>query len=70
MSIFCWAHCNIAVTCIFCLEYLQRKRHYGTAVKLQKPILAPEFVEKQRAYFAEIDAFELPEEEVSDSELE
>ena len=61
---------NITLTCISCLEYLQRKQHHGTAEKLQKPILPPDFVEKQRAYFAEIDAFELPEEEVSDGGLE
>jgi hypothetical protein len=29
-----------------------------------------DYIEKQRAYFAEIDAFELVEEEVSESELE
>jgi len=34
------------------------------------PKLPEEFVKKQRAYFADIDAFELPEEEVSESELE
>jgi len=34
------------------------------------PKLPEDFVKKQRAYFADIDAFELPEEEVSESELE
>ena len=32
--------------------------------------LPEDFVKKQRAYFADVDAFELPEEEVSESELE
>ncbi|CAH8360404.1 unnamed protein product [Eruca vesicaria subsp. sativa] len=32
--------------------------------------LSQEYIEKQRAYFAEIDAFELAEEEVSDSDLD
>ncbi|KAJ0979237.1 hypothetical protein J5N97_014711 [Dioscorea zingiberensis] len=36
----------------------------------QETTLPQDFVDKQRAYFAEIDAFELAEEEVSDSELE
>nr|CAB3490711.1 unnamed protein product [Digitaria exilis] len=34
------------------------------------PKLPEDFVKKQRAYFAEIDAFDLPVEEVSESELE
>ncbi|KAF8647599.1 hypothetical protein HU200_065230 [Digitaria exilis] len=34
------------------------------------PKLPEDFVKKQRAYFAEVDAFDLPVEEVSDSELE
>ncbi|CAN6339344.1 unnamed protein product [Urochloa humidicola] len=34
------------------------------------PKLPEDFVKKQRAYFADVDAFELPEEEVSESELE
>lgn len=29
-----------------------------------------DFVEQQRAYFKEVDEFELPEEEVSDDELD
>ena len=37
---------------------------------IKKPVLPQDFVEKQKAYFAEIDAFELPEEVVSESELE
>ncbi|PVH33466.1 hypothetical protein PAHAL_8G006500 [Panicum hallii] len=34
------------------------------------PKLPEDFVKKQRAYFADVDAFDLPEEEVSESELE
>ncbi|XP_066340707.1 flocculation protein FLO11-like [Miscanthus floridulus] len=34
------------------------------------PKLPEEFVKKQKAYFADVDAFELAEEEVSESELE
>ncbi|CAL4995946.1 unnamed protein product [Urochloa decumbens] len=34
------------------------------------PKLPEDFVKKQRAYFADVDAFELPVEEVSESELE
>lgn len=29
-----------------------------------------DYIEQQRAYFAEVDAFELPEEEVSSSDLD
>lgn len=32
--------------------------------------VSQDYIEKQRAYFAEIDAFELAEEEVSDSDLD
>uniref|UniRef100_A0A0A9ES14 Sororin C-terminal region domain-containing protein n=1 Tax=Arundo donax TaxID=35708 RepID=A0A0A9ES14_ARUDO len=32
--------------------------------------LPEEFVKKYKAYFADIDAFELPEEEVSETDLE
>lgn len=35
-----------------------------------KHALPQDYIEQQRAYFAEIDAFELPEEVVSESELE
>ncbi|KAF0905384.1 hypothetical protein E2562_033536 [Oryza meyeriana var. granulata] len=35
-----------------------------------KPELPEDFVKKQRAYFEEIDAFELPEEEASETDLE
>jgi hypothetical protein len=34
------------------------------------PTLPEDFVKRQRAYFAEVDAFELPVEEVSESEVE
>jgi hypothetical protein len=34
------------------------------------PKLPEDFVKRQRAYFAEVDAFELPVEEVSESEVE
>ncbi|XP_057973537.1 uncharacterized protein LOC131161638 [Malania oleifera] len=37
---------------------------------VSEPALPRDFIEKQRAYFAEVDAFKLPVEEVSDSELE
>ncbi|XP_066334744.1 uncharacterized protein [Miscanthus floridulus] len=37
---------------------------------VRTPKLPEEFVKKQRAYFADVDAFELAEEEVSESELE
>jgi hypothetical protein len=33
-----------------------------------RPKLPDDFVEKQRIYFQEIDAFELPEEEASDTD--
>lgn len=33
-----------------------------------RPKLPDDFVEKQRAYFQEIDAFELPEEEASETD--
>lgn len=47
-----------------------QKQRENTYEASRKPILPPDFVEKQRAYFAEIDSFELPEEEVSESELD
>lgn len=37
---------------------------------INKSLLPQDFIEKQRAYFAEVDAFDLPEEAVSESELE
>lgn len=47
----------------------------GEAKKKLRPLartpkLPEEFVKKQKAYFADVDAFELAEEEVSESELE
>ena len=47
-----------------CLQYFKQKRPPPSTPKLPE-----DFVKKQRAYFADIDAFELPEEEVSESEL-
>lgn len=38
--------------------------------RVPKNDLSQDFIEEQKAYFAEVDAFELPEEVVSDSELE
>lgn len=35
-----------------------------------KHMLPEDFVKKQRAYFEEVDAFELPEEEASETDLE
>ncbi|XP_026658428.2 uncharacterized protein LOC113462411 [Phoenix dactylifera] len=48
------------------------KQHHKIAgdEDLGGPILLQDYIEKQRAYFAEIDAFELPEEVVSERELE
>ncbi|WVZ54861.1 hypothetical protein U9M48_005605 [Paspalum notatum var. saurae] len=48
-----------------CHEAKKRKRSCSSTPKLPE-----DFVKKQRAYFAEVDAFELPVEEVSESELE
>lgn len=67
--------CSTTLTTLFwehftCLECLQKKQHHGAPGKIEKPLLPPDFIEKQRKYFALVDAFELPEEEVSDSELE
>ncbi|KAL6630645.1 hypothetical protein ACP70R_028496 [Stipagrostis hirtigluma subsp. patula] len=46
----------------------KKKRHMVDTSSTPK--LPEDFVKKQRAYFADIDAFELPEEEVSETELE
>ncbi|XP_010922689.1 uncharacterized protein [Elaeis guineensis] len=43
---------------------------YPEAKKKQRYTLPEDFIEKKRAYFAEIDSFELSEEVVSESELE
>ncbi|XP_008792196.2 uncharacterized protein LOC103708875 [Phoenix dactylifera] len=48
----------------------KKKRRYTMPEAICKPILPQDFIENQKAYFAEIDAFELPEEVVSESELE
>jgi hypothetical protein len=47
------------------LPFLKQKRTIAST-----PNLLEDLLEKQRAYFADIDAFELVEEEVSESELE
>ncbi|XP_072968306.1 uncharacterized protein [Typha angustifolia] len=52
-----------------CEKAKKRQRRTMTET-LNKPLLPQDFVEKQRAYFAEIDSFELPEEVVSESELD
>lgn len=52
--------------------FLPKQRHEssGTDVyktpktDVSKSALSQEFIEQQRAYYAEIDAFELPEEEI------
>lgn len=51
------------------LWYVQRQR-YVVPEAINKSLLPQDFIEKQRAYFAEVDAFDLPEEAVSESELE
>ncbi|XP_052187698.1 uncharacterized protein LOC127798279 [Diospyros lotus] len=48
----------------------KKKRHSSSQEKDFSHPLPKEFVEKQRAYFQEVDKFELPEEEVSESELD
>uniref|UniRef100_A0A0D9XNA5 Sororin C-terminal region domain-containing protein n=1 Tax=Leersia perrieri TaxID=77586 RepID=A0A0D9XNA5_9ORYZ len=51
----------------------QAKKKQNTRVNITssgKSILPEDFVKKQRAYFQEIDAFELPEEEASETDLE
>ena len=48
-----------------CLQCFKQKRPPPSTPKLPE-----DFVKKQRAYFADVDAFELPVEEVSESELE
>ncbi|KAJ0982333.1 hypothetical protein J5N97_010588 [Dioscorea zingiberensis] len=46
------------------------KQWFRMPKRVKKPVLPQDFIERQKAYFAEIDAFELPEEVVSESELE
>ncbi|PKU75945.1 uncharacterized protein LOC110110891 [Dendrobium catenatum] len=50
----------------------KRQRCLGSAGSrlVDKDIPLQDFIQKQRAYFAEVDSFELPEEVVSESELE
>jgi len=48
----------------YCLYFEQKRPSPST------PKLPEDFVKKQRAYFADIDAFELEEEEVSETDLE
>lgn len=52
----------------FLLTEQKKKKLYKEPEPVQRSILPGDFVEEQRAYFAEIDAFELPEEEVSDND--
>ena len=48
----------------YCLYFEQKRPSPST------PKLPEDFVKKQRAYFADIDAFELAEEEVSETDLD
>ncbi|KAH7677757.1 hypothetical protein IHE45_07G104400 [Dioscorea alata] len=48
----------------------KQRRKTSKNMDEQVSLLPKDYVEQQRAYFAEIDAFELPEEEVSTSDLE
>ncbi|XP_037421579.1 putative GPI-anchored protein pfl2 [Triticum dicoccoides] len=52
-----------------CHQAKKKKRHLGVENSSSgRPKLPDDFVEKQRAYFQEIDAFELPEEEASETD--
>lgn len=51
------------------LQAKQRLRH-SMPDSVKSYNLPEDFIKKQKAYFAEIDAFELEEEEVSASELD
>lgn len=44
--------------------FLQKQCAVPAGKDVSRHALPQDFIEKQRAYFAEIDAFELPEEEV------
>lgn len=57
---------HLHLTCV----YLQKRRYSLPGENLCTHPLPQDFIEQKRAYFAEIDAFELPEEVVSDSEVE
>ncbi|XP_078179491.1 uncharacterized protein LOC144573583 [Carex rostrata] len=67
------------------LKQINKRKPKKASQYARNPVLSPrnvekepslkfispqDYIEKQRAYFAEIDAFELVEEEVSESELE
>lgn len=47
---------------------LQKQRQIPSEKDVAMHALPRDFIEQQRAYFAEIDAFELPEEEVESVE--
>ena len=49
---------------LVCLWFLQKQGRPSSQEDAAEHALSQEFIEQQRAYFAEIDAFELPEEEV------
>lgn len=49
------------------MAILQRQR---TVKKHKEDNVDQEYIEQQKAYFAEVDAFELQEEEVSSSDLD
>ncbi|KAF8397150.1 hypothetical protein HHK36_016057 [Tetracentron sinense] len=51
-------------------KYKKKRHHSLSKLDVDTPGLPQDFINQQRAYFAEIDAFELPEEVVSESELE
>ncbi|XP_020087297.1 uncharacterized protein LOC109709454 [Ananas comosus] len=58
--------CTISVS-----QKTKRKYHHKRRPDdLRGSVLSNDFIEKQRAYFAEVDAFQLPEEEVSEGDLE
>lgn len=48
----------------------QKQRIEKAKVNASKNDLPQDFIDRQRAYFAEVDAFELEEEVASDEELE
>lgn len=50
--------------------FIQKKRKTSSVEDVANHSLPQDFIEKQRAYFAEIDAFELSEEEASADDLE
>lgn len=55
-----------------CCPHLQKWRYMLSSESTSQPqaVLPQEFIDEQRAYFAEVDAFELPEEVVSATDLE